>query len=262
MDLRESVFWTERRSYNEFIEFLSLIPSTGQKYEAFFTLENFAFWKEKKENIELKISINKFFNHILSCKIPETEVWVELFYGPSKENILEKIFKQGFDKKISDIFAKYCVLNRIQQNEKISINEFEMKVNNSLFRYEPNSFGFGKLFSIWKYEKSFVEIISRIGKDNRIESERLIKYFVVIGRLIVKDDYLESLLPKEYEISETDYGYVSSQPKSISEKVLKDSQETAMFLERYNAISHYQYLKKTGRKIKYEDNDLYKKNID
>lgn len=260
MDLRTQLFGPDRRNFSEFFVFLSSIPSTEQKYEAFFILKHSAFWKEKTENVDLRISIKRVSIYTLSCKIPESDVWVELFKGDSKENLLEKILRDGLG-KISDIFKKYCILNRIQQNEKISINEFEINGNITLFRYEPRSFGFGTPFSIWKYEKSSIEIISRIGKDNRIESESLIKYFIVIGRCVVKDDYLESLLPKEYEISETEYGYVSSQPKSISEKVLNDSKETAMFLEKYNAISHYQYLKEKGRKIKYEDQDLYKKNV-
>lgn len=256
MALKEGIFAPDRRNYIEFIDFLSLALKNKQKHEDFFTLKYFMVWKEKYEHVDLKITTEGIRVYILYCKIPETELWIPLIDSYDKEGLVEKILKNGLS-SISDIFREYCILNRIQHNEKISINEFEITRDTNFFKYEPHNLRYYSCFSVWKYEKTSCIVVSRIGKDNRIESESLIRYYVVCNCFIIKDDYLESLLPKECLFSEMDYGYVSSQTNLVSEKVIKDSQETAIFLEKYNVISHYQYLLKIGRGIKYDDSNYY-----
>lgn len=268
MDLKVSSSDYGRTNYNEFIMFLSSIPDLEQKpenyftfkYKVFFTLKNFTGWKDDNCNVDLKIEIRRI-TYILSCKVPESEVWIDIFHGRNKELFLEKFFKSGF-KKISELFFNKSILSKFQYNEKISIMDYEKKRSYTLFRYEDNSFGFGSPFTIWKYDKSSSEVISRVGKDNRIQTVNLFKYFIEIGGYIIKDDYLEGLLPKEYTVFDVDYGYISSQSVRITENVIKDNEQTSLFYEKYNGISHYKYLIRKGRMIDFSDNIYYKENID
>lgn len=268
MDLKVSSSDYGRTNYNEFIMFLSSIPDLEQKpenyftfkYKAFFTLKNFTRWKDDNCNVDLKIEIRRI-TYILSCKVPESEVWIDIFHGRNKELFLEKFFKSGL-KKISELFFNKSILSKFQQNERISIVDYEKKRSYTLFRFEHNTFGFGSPFTIWKYDKSSSEVISKVGKDNRIETENLFKYFIEVGGYIIKDDYLEGLLPKEYTVFDVDYGYISSQSVRITENVIKDNEQTSLFYEKYNGISHYKYLIRKGRMIDFSDNIYYKENID
>jgi hypothetical protein len=241
-------------NFSQFLEFLSLIPSNQKNYDNFFKLEHFAFWFDKYEDLNLKVSILNSNDYSLSCNIPDSELWIEVFNGYSKENLLEEIFKYGLE-KVQKILNEHCLLRKVQDDQKMSVEEFESKRDLSLFCLEHSIV---KLFSIWQYKKTSVETVSRIGKDNRIETECFIKYLVVIGNEIIDDDYLKSLLPKERTTYDTDYGFVASHSKNTTEQVIKDLAIHKLFTEKYNDVLHFNYLTKNGRKIKQKDSSYYK----
>ena len=115
MDVKASSSDYGRTNYNEFIVFLSSIPDLEQKsenfytfkYEEFFTLKNFTWWKDDNCNVDLKIEIRRI-TYILSCKVPESEVWIDIFHGRNKELFLEKFFPRTKSLNILNIPNTLC----------------------------------------------------------------------------------------------------------------------------------------------------------
>lgn len=239
-----------------FISWLTAILNNEGGVKDSFELIEFGWWKEDRVNVPVRIN-----NNSLEIFVPLENLWISVFFSfYSKKSLLDVILLDGLD-KIKKTYKKYDFARMLFQDDKLRLSDVESIAlphgGYSFFKKETGCLDF---VEIWRVQRSETEVISRIGKDNLIESFHEIRFGVFISGQYIDDPYLSSFLPDTLFITESDYGFIPSSAKNVSFDISIDKNISETFRSGYSANDHYNKLLETNyRKINLHlDNSCFK----
>lgn len=241
--------------YILFSKFLNELPEDSFDDERIFILKSFTYWNQEKIDVKLVFKYEKG-NYILVYKIPFTAQKEKIFSEKNKNELLKSIYHSGLD-ILKETLKKQNIIYNVENEITHSIMDTEYETYSFFW---PKDYGQSSRLEVWTYEKNKYEVFSRVGKDNLIYSKKYLKNVIVNVRSVIKDGYLESLIPKEETISEEDYGYIPSSQESITVKAYLNEKLTEKFRKEYDDENHYIHLyHNMGRKEHLKDDKEYKK---